>query len=297
MVGREGRRKLPRRQGSFKHVALLLLLPVCGLLAFLAWIFVQTAVPKAVAILPKHVKKAAVMSTPSPRVSGEKVAEGRMRGRIVLILDDVGFDHQPLAAAMALDPNINFSVLPNAQHGVEFARKLHDRGFEVLCHLPMEPEGFPDVSPGEGAVLTSMSNDEIVHATTTNVSSVPFARGVNNHMGSRATADARVMRTVLSSLPHGMYFIDSRTSGASLGFAIAREMHVPSAARNVFLDDVQSDAAIRSELRMLRRLAEERGVAIGIGHMYPVTIRALAEEIPAMKGDGFKLIRASEAVR
>src|SRR5712692_6775774 len=146
------------------------------------------------------------------------------RGRIVLILDDVGFDHQPLSAAMRIDPNINFSILPNARRALEDANLLHDRGFEVLCHLPMEPEGFPDVSPGEGAVLTSMSDDEIARATTANVTSVPYARGVNNHMGSRATADERVMRTVLSSLPSGMYFIDSRTSGASVGLKMARQM-------------------------------------------------------------------------
>ena len=294
MVGREGRRILPRRQSSFKHVALLLLVPVCGLIAFLAWLFVQSAIPQAVTIAPKKkpVAKAAVL----PPVE-TKPAARKNKGAIVLILDDVGFDRQPLTAAMAIDPNINFSVLPNAQHGVEFARTLHARGFEVLCHLPMEPEGFPGVSPGDGAVLTSMSNDEIAHTTTTNVTSVPYARGVNNHMGSRATADPRVMRTVLSSLPRGMYFIDSRTTGSSLGLSIARELRVPSAARNVFLDDVQSTAAVKSELRTLRRVAEERGIAIGIGHMYPVTIRALAEEIPAMKEDGFHLIRASEAVR
>lgn len=302
MVGREGRRKLPRRQSSFKNVALLLLLPIGGLLVFLAWLFVRTAVPKMEDSRPRLSSKRASVRQPGAAVLHQQAAAiptpvPVSSGSIVLILDDVGFDHQPLAAAMEIDPNINFSVLPNAQHGVEYARKLHARGFEVLCHLPMEPEGFPAVSPGDGAVLTSMSNEEIVHATTTNVSSVPFARGVNNHMGSRATADPRVMRTVLASLPHGMYFIDSRTSGASLGFSIARQMKIPTAGRNVFLDDVQSAAAIRAQIQALRRVAAERGLAIGIGHMYPVTIRALAEEVPALKKQGFRLIHASEAVR
>ena len=295
MAGREGRRKLPRRQSSFKNVALLLLLPVGGLLVFLAWIFVRAALPVTPARPPV---RAAMIKPAAPRpVEAPPAADNRRKGSIVLILDDVGFDHQPLSAAMAIDPNINFSVLPNSQHGFDVARQLHARGFEVLCHLPMEPEGFPAVSPGDGAVLTSMSNEEIAAATTTNVSSVPFARGVNNHMGSRATADERVMRTVLASLPHGMYFIDSRTSGASIGASLARRMNVPTAARNVFLDDVQTTAAIDAEIRSLRRTAEEKGVAIGIGHMYPVTIRALADAVPALKRDGFRLIRASEAVR
>lgn len=286
---------MPPRQRSFKNVALLLLLPVGGLLAFLLWVFVRSAVPQAA--IPRR------PAPPSPAAVREKtpaVAARRpetVRGRIVLILDDVGFDHQPLQAAMALDPNINFSVLPNAQHGAEDARRLHREGFEVLCHLPMEPEGFPRVSPGDGAVLTSMSDEEITDATAANLSAVPYARGVNNHMGSRATADARVMRRVLSSLPHGMYFIDSRTTGSSVGLRVARQMKIPSAARNVFLDDVQTAAAVRGEIDALRDAAAAHGVAIAIGHMYPVTIHALQDAVPALRREGFRFVRASEAVR
>jgi polysaccharide deacetylase 2 family uncharacterized protein YibQ len=299
MVGREGRRKLPRRQkqSSFTNVARLLILPVGGLLVFLAWHFVRAALPARPKPVAPRVQAALIRRPALPPAAVAPAPPVKHKGDIVLILDDVGFDHQPLTAAMAIDPNINFSVLPNAQHGVAFARQLHGRGFEVLCHLPMEPEGFPGVSPGDGAVLTSMSNDEIARATATNISSVPYARGVNNHMGSRATADQRVMRTVLASLPHGMYFIDSRTSGASVGLAVAREMRVPTAARNVFLDDVQNTDAIRIEIDRLRRTAEDRGIAIGIGHMYPVTIRALASAAPQLRRDGFRFIRASEAVR
>jgi polysaccharide deacetylase 2 family uncharacterized protein YibQ len=296
MAGREGKRKLPRRQHSFHNVALLLLLPVGGLLAFLAWFFVRTAIPPRPAAAPARPAPVQARALP-PVEPPPKAVSVAHKGSIVLILDDVGFDRQPVTAAMALDPNINFSVLPNAQHADEVARRLHASGFEVLCHLPMEPEGFPAVSPGEGAVLTSMSNAEIAAATTTNVSSVPFARGVNNHMGSRATANERVMRTVLAALPHGMYFIDSRTTGASVGASLARRMKVPTAARNVFLDDVQTTAAIDAEIETLRRTAEEKGIAIGIAHMYPVTIRALADAVPALKRDGFRFIRASEAVR
>jgi polysaccharide deacetylase 2 family uncharacterized protein YibQ len=296
MPGREGKRKLPRRQSSFPTLARLLLLPVGGLLVFLLWVFIRASIPSKPA--PPEASRPAVKAAAIPRaVERPSPAQPAHKGSIVLILDDVGFDRQPVAAAMAIDPNINFSVLPNAQHADEVARQLHARGFEVLCHLPMEPEGFPSVSPGAGAVLTSMSNAEIAAATTTNVSSVPYARGVNNHMGSRATADPRVMRTVLASLPRGMYFIDSRTTGASVGATLARSMNVPTAARNVFLDDVQTKAAIDAEIASLRRTAEEKGMAIGIGHMYPVTIRALAEAVPAMRREGFRLIRASEAVR
>jgi polysaccharide deacetylase 2 family uncharacterized protein YibQ len=200
----------------------------------------------------------------------KRPAQAAHRGRIVLILDDVGFDHQPLSAAMRIDPNVNFSILPNARRASEVANLLHKQGFEVLCHLPMEPEQFPRVSPGEGAVLTTMSDAEIARTTMANLQAVPYARGVNNHMGSRATADRRVM---------------------------AREMSVRAASRNVFLDDVASDAAVRHQIRELAREAEEHGIAIGIGHMYPATVRVLMAEAPALRREGFRFIRASEAVR
>jgi polysaccharide deacetylase 2 family uncharacterized protein YibQ len=284
IVGREGRRRLSPRRSSFRTIALLTLIPVFALLAILVWSFVAMNVRfPSDAHKPPHL--AAAMVTPPHR------------GDIVLILDDVGFDHQPIDAAMRIDPNINFSVLPNAAHAREVATLLHERGFEVLCHLPMEPEQYPRVSPGSGAVLTSMTDAEIARTTIENVQSVPYARGVNNHMGSRATADRRVMESVLGALPEDMYFIDSRTTPTSVAASLAHQMSIRAASRNVFLDDVQHEAAIRQQLNALAREAHERGIAIGIGHMYPSTIRVLTADVPQLRREGYRFIRASRAVR
>jgi polysaccharide deacetylase 2 family uncharacterized protein YibQ len=116
-------------------------------------------------------------------------------------------------------------------------------------------------------------------------------------MGSRATTDRRVMSGVLGALPEGVYFIDSRTTGGSVAGQVAREMNVRTATRNVFLDDDVSESAVRRQLASLARTAEQRGVAIGIGHPYPVTMRVLASELPALRARGFRLVRASEVVR
>jgi polysaccharide deacetylase 2 family uncharacterized protein YibQ len=218
-------------------------------------------------------------------------------GDIVLILDDIGFDHQRLSEAMAIDPDLNFAVLPNGSRSAESAAALNSRGFEILCHLPMEPDGFPHVSPGEGAILTSMSDDEIREATRRNIGGVPHARGVNNHMGSRATADRRVMRDVLEALPRGDYFIDSRTGRGSVAENTARSMKIPTAARDVFLDDVQSEPAVRQQLAELVARASAGSVAFGIGHIYPVTVRVLAAEVPALRARGYRFLRASQGVR
>jgi len=281
MPGREGKRGLTRRAGSFKTVALLMLIPVGGIVLFFLWSFLHNAL--SLLHRASH-SEASVMGTAH-------------RGDIVLILDDVGFDHQPLSSAMAIDPNVNFAVLPNGRRSIEFASTLHARGFELLCHLPMEPEGFPRISPGDGAVLTTMSDAQITTATRTNIESIRFARGVNNHMGSRATADRRVMTDVLGALPKGMYFIDSKTTGNSIAGRLARTMRVKTASRNVFLDDVQDVVSIRRQLAELAETASSRGVSVGIGHMYPSTIQVLTEDAPKLRAEGFRFVRASAVVR
>jgi polysaccharide deacetylase 2 family uncharacterized protein YibQ len=295
MAGREGRRKPLPRQSSFRSVAALMLIPVCGFVVFVFYRFVREHVE-----LPRTNQASMVtrlpsrqVATPATRQPGNPVTP---KGQIVLIIDDVGFDHQPLDAAMHIDPNLNFSVLPNAQHAHEFAEELHRAGFEVLCHLPMEPVDYPHQSPGKNAVMTAMTDAQIAETTREDIAAVPHAAGVNNHMGSRATSDPRVMRAVLTSMPKGMFFIDSMTSSRSVAERVAREMRVPTAARQVFLDDVQEEGAVRRQLAQLTADAEHRGVAIGIGHMYPVTVRVLGEAAPELRAKGFRFVRASEAV-
>jgi polysaccharide deacetylase 2 family uncharacterized protein YibQ len=287
MAGREGRKPVPRRASSFRSVAMLMLIPITGLVVFLGYRFLRDVRP--VAPPKKPAVDAAVITPPAKPVAKRK-------GEIVLILDDIGFSHQPLADAMRIDPNLNFAILPNGAHAGDYARTLHARGFEVLCHLPMEPIGYPRMSPGENAVLTSMSDEEVARTTRENVGAVPFAVGVNNHMGSRATADKRVMTSVLGALPKGMYFIDSKTTGGSVAGSLAKQMKIRTASRNVFLDDEQNEAAVRRQLAQLADQAEERGVAVGIGHPYPVTVRVLSEEVPKLRTRGFRLLRASAVV-
>lgn len=231
--------------------------------------------------------------TPLPRVT-PRLRDPR-GGDIVLIIDDLGFDGQALDRVMALDPNLNCSVLPNGTRAAEFAARLHERGFEVLCHLPMQPIGLE--APGRNAILTSMGDEEIARVTRENVEAIPFASGVNNHMGSLATTDRRVMMSVIGALPPGMYFVDSRTTGHSIAAQVAREMKVRTATRNVFLDDVTTETSVRKQLAALAATAESRGFAVGIGHPHPVTLRVLEEELPLLRERGFRLVRASTVVR
>ncbi|HVT01776.1 MAG TPA: divergent polysaccharide deacetylase family protein [Thermoanaerobaculia bacterium] len=232
---------------------------------------------------------------PSPAVHPTSTAGEK---RIALILDDVGFDRQPLEAAADLPSGLSFAVIPGTPNARQSADFLAGKGHEILCHLPMEPNDYPHKSPGAKAIFTSMSSDSIRRTAADGVDSIPHVRGLNNHMGSRATRDPRVMRDVLSVVKEkGLYFIDSRTIAGSVGESMARRMSVPTAGRDVFLDDVESSSAIREQLRILAARAESHGLAVGIGHIYPLTVQVLREEIPRLQARGFRFIRASEAVR
>lgn len=305
-------RVVKRRSSSFRTIAWLTLLPVAGLILFFGVLFIRQrvlpALPKRTSAeaakpappLPSaarhETKPTAAASAVAPKSEATMVPSSKRGGSIVLIIDDVGFDGQNIDEAMSLDPNVNFAILPNGTRTGEFADRIHSRGFEILCHLPMEPMD-DHASPGRGAVLTSMSDEEIAAATRENIAAVKYARGVNNHMGSRATADRRVMKDVLNALPDGMYFIDSRTGGHSVALETAREMNVRTAARHVFLDDVLTSAAVRRQLNILAAAAKARGTAVGIGHPHDVTLRVLAAEVPRLRKEGFRFVRASEAVR
>lgn len=314
-MSRAGRRS---NGTSFQTIALLMLLPIAGLGLVLGWSFLQNALHTPAS--GKHVAatRASVIETaakpavekqqakPEPKATApaksdaahdEKAPAKHRHGDLVLILDDVGFDHQPLASAMAIDPNVNFAILPNSENARTVAETLHGRGFELLCHLPMEPIGYPRQQPGANAILRSMSDEQIAETTRANVSAIPNIRGVNNHMGSAATSDRRVMTTVLGALPKGLYFIDSKTVGTSIAGQLAHEMDIRTASRNVFLDDVQSERAVRHQVEQLAEAASTRGMAVAIGHMYPVTMKVLGEEAPRLRAEGFRFIRASEAVR
>jgi polysaccharide deacetylase 2 family uncharacterized protein YibQ len=294
-------------RNSFRTLAKLTLVPVIGLAVFFAWNWLnggetpdetwrefrhETQGPMPRPSTPAN--EASVIPGKPPKRSAPPPKPRGNGGEIVLIIDDLGFEGQPLDRVMALDPNVNCAILPNGTNTAAAAETLHARGFEILCHLPMEPLGA--AAPGRGAILTSMPDAEISRLTRENVEAVPYASGVNNHMGSRATADRRVMTSVLGALPSGMYFIDSRTSGRSLAGEVAREMNIPTATRQIFLDDVIKESAVRQQLTDLAAAAEKHGRAIGIGHPHAVTLRVLADVLPDLRARGFKLVRASTVV-
>lgn len=218
--------------------------------------------------------------------------------RLAVILDDVGGDDSAgsVDGIFALHYPLTLSVLPNHPHSAQIASEAHRRGYQVMLHLPMEARGAEVAESRE--LRPGMSTEEISNSLKTMLETVPYAVGVNNHQGSLATSDSRLMNELMPLLrSRNLFFIDSRTSAATVAFDVARADNVRTAFRNVpFLDDLRDVTAIRHQLSLAFKDAREKGEAIAIGHPHPETLRALAEMLPEAQVGGIRLVRVSELV-
>ena len=216
--------------------------------------------------------------------------------RLAILLDDLGSDRAAAEAIFALHYPVTLSILPGHEHSTEIAQEAHRRGLEVMLHLPMESVGKEqgearELRPGMPAPQVAALVDEFL-------AKVPNVAGVNNHQGSQATSDKVLMDELMLVLhDHQLFYIDSRTTSATVAYDAAQQAGVPSAFRNVpFLDDVEEVAAVRKQLALAFKGAKEKGEAIAIGHPHAATLQALREFLPKAKAQGIQLVRASELV-
>lgn len=242
------------------------------------------ATPPAVPDLPTWLRHAA--------------AAGPTRGRpmIAVVIDDLGVDRRRSGLVAELPGPLTLAWLPYARDLPRQTATARAAGHELMVHLPMEPTGAAD--PGPGAMLTELPVDELRRRIDAGLAAFDGYVGVNNHMGSRFTEDRAGMSVVLGEIGRrGLMFLDSRTSGRSVGYALAREMRMPAAARDVFIDHDPAPAAVLASLKRLEDVATRQGHAIGIGHPYDVTIDALKDWLPGIEARGFALVPVSAIVR
>lgn len=213
-------------------------------------------------------------------------------GQLALVIDDFGYRPTEEHKVIALPNTISIAVLPDAPYSRSMATLAHQAGHEVLIHLPMAPMSK---QPLEVNTLTpEMSLTQVQSIIEHAIHQVPYAVGLNNHMGSRMTSSLPAMQKVMSVLNHHqLYFLDSVTIGNTQAVNAARGTSVKVLKRNVFLDDTQNEADIRYQFQRAIKLAQRNGSAIAIGHPHPSTVRVLQQLLPTLPND-IKLVKLSQ---
>jgi polysaccharide deacetylase 2 family uncharacterized protein YibQ len=215
---------------------------------------------------------------------------------IALIIDDIGLSMSQAGQFLKLNIPLTFAVLPRLRYSNTLAKEINDRGHEVMLHQPMEPDD-PRLDPGPGALYVGDDPDKINKIIEENISGLPLATGINNHMGSRFTGSREKMTETLRAIKDsGLFFVDSRTSLHSKAYRIARTLHMPAAYRHIFLDNTLSEPAILFQLRKLKRCALHYGTAIGIGHPFPHTANALKLFIEELKYSRVSFVHVSKVL-
>ncbi len=199
---------------------------------------------------------------------------------VAIIIDDMGYHHHEGRLLLDLPYALSFAFLPYATSTDELIEAAHERNKTILLHQPMQPKG-QEWNPGRGALTMEHSPEQIEKIIEKNLQHVPYAVGVNNHMGSYLTELEEPMEVVLDYISRqGLFFIDSYTTAKSIGYKLALKMGVKTGRRNVFLDNVHDVDKICCQLESLVKYAEKHGSSIGIGHPYPETYEALKKCLP-----------------
>jgi polysaccharide deacetylase 2 family uncharacterized protein YibQ len=218
------------------------------------------------------------------------------KGRLALIIDDFGaIDNQVAEDILELPVVLTAAIIPGHPSSGRVAQKAHQAGHDVLVHLPMQPK--EGQTGEENTILVDLPEDEIRRRVRWALNEIPGAVGVNNHMGSLATENEKVMRTVLEEVKEaGLFFVDSRTSSASVACQVAAEVDVTCIRSEGFLDYQDEGAEIKGQLEKLADQALQKGTAVGIGHVKANTLGALQEMIPRLEKNGVRFCRVSRVL-
>jgi polysaccharide deacetylase 2 family uncharacterized protein YibQ len=219
------------------------------------------------------------------------------RPHIAIVIDDLGLDKRRTERTIALPGPLTLSFLGYATDLPQLAEEGHHAGHELLVHVPMEPISRSE-DMGPNGLAVGLGEDEVLRRLRWNLARFEGYVGINNHMGSRFTANAESMAPVMAELKaRGLLFLDSRTIGRSAGVELARRYGVPHAARDVFLDNEVNAPAIATQLAEVEAIARRNGSAIAIGHPHDATIAELTLWLEQLPKKGFVLVPLSTVVR
>lgn len=238
---------------------------------------------------PEEEQKQAVPESKPKAAAPQQSRPAQVKGRLAIVIDDCGADLRTLSQLNAIPVPLTYAVMPNKAYTAESADSGYNAGRKIFVHMPMQP--LNTSSSEEIFIGSDMSDSKIKATANALLDQVPHAVGMNNHQGSMATADERIMKSIMSVMKQrGLAFLDSRTNGASVGEQTASAMGVTTGRNNLFIDNDADVASIKERLRQGGDMAVRNGSAVVIGHCRPNTAKALGEMVDELHRKGVDIV-------
>jgi len=249
-------------------------------------------------VIGKRKQKLSILFASQKEKIKAELPPRKARNKVAIIIDDMGYSLKAINDICSLNKPLTISILPYTPLAKEIARIAHQNKLEVMLHLPLESINSPGGNQIEGIILSQMDEEEILKTVEANLDQIPYVTGVNNHMGSKITANRNLMSIVLGPLKErNLFFVDSRTTSKSKAYDIAQTLGIPSAYRHVFLDGGNREGYIKGKMIELFRLAQRRGKAIGICHPTERTLRVLRENFHLVEKYNIEPVFASQLTK
>jgi polysaccharide deacetylase 2 family uncharacterized protein YibQ len=224
--------------------------------------------------------------------------------KLAIILDDFGLNRAGIEEAMSINRHLTFAIMPFLKYSKQDAITAHTKGYEVIVHLPMQSQKRDNSRwLGPRPISLNLKDSDIDKITSDSINAVPYAAGLNIHMGALASEDKRVVSAVMRVVKRKkLYFVDSVTSSRTVCGLVAKNIGVPFIERNVFLEGSSKNKSyVKQQLSVAEKLALKNGYAVVIGHVGSAggkaTIQAIKETIPEMEGRGIRLVYVSELLK
>jgi len=220
-----------------------------------------------------------------------------VKDRIAIVIDDWGYNRRNLNFLEEINVPLTISILPHLNYSKEIATVATDNNKEVIIHLPLEPHADRKVGLEKNVILTDMTEEKIRDIFMKASQSVPYSKGVSNHMGSKATENRRVMSILFELFKqNSLYFLDSLVTADTICAELAKEINVKFAKRDIFLDNESDEAYIKNQLSLLVDKAKQKGEAIGVGHDRILTLKIIKDSIADIEEEGIEFVFLSELV-
>ncbi|MHA0857820.1 divergent polysaccharide deacetylase family protein [Paenibacillus sp. CMAA1364] len=230
-----------------------------------------------------------VINIGSAKAEGEGAVQNQSKPKVAIIIDDFGNGQNGTEEIFNMPIKLTIAIMPFLPTSRRDAELAHQKGFDVIVHMPMQPKHGKASWLGPGAITSELSDTEVRKRVNAAIDDIPYAIGMNNHMGSLITGDERIMSVVMQvCLERGLFYVDSSTNYRSIVGKLARQMGMPPVVNHLFLDDIHTNSHINKQLQAVESWGKEHQYCVTIGHVSSngdITAKVLRTRIPQMKNN------------